>query len=49
MLFFDTRTESWNEVAILPIMPDFSRRVGFYNKQGRSINRFETSVIRYKK
>lgn len=29
MLYFDTRTESWNEIAILPIMPNFSWRVTF--------------------
>lgn len=29
MLFFDTETESWKEIAILPIMPNFSWRIEF--------------------
>ena len=29
MLYFDTRTESWKEIALLPIMPNFSWRVEF--------------------
>ena len=29
MLYFDTSTESWKEIALLPIMPNFSWRVGF--------------------
>ena len=27
MLYFDTRTESWKEIALLPILPNFSYRV----------------------
>ena len=29
MLYFDTRTESWKEIALLPILPNFSWRVEF--------------------
>ena len=29
MLYFDTQTESWKEVALLPILPNFSWRVSF--------------------
>ncbi len=29
MLYFDTRTESWKEIALLPILPNFSYRVEF--------------------
>jgi len=29
MLYFDTRTESWKEIAILPILPNFSWRMKF--------------------
>ncbi|MBR5736147.1 MAG: TonB-dependent receptor plug domain-containing protein [Bacteroidales bacterium] len=29
MLYFDTNTESWKEIALLPIMPNFSWRVTF--------------------
>lgn len=29
MLYFDTRTESWKEIALLPILPNFSWRVNF--------------------
>ena len=29
MLYFDGATETWNEIAILPIMPNFSWRVAF--------------------
>ena len=29
MLYFDTRTESWKEIALLPVMPNFSWRVEF--------------------
>jgi hypothetical protein len=29
MLYFDTRTESWKEIALLPIMPNFSYRIEF--------------------
>ena len=29
MLFFDTRTESWKEIALLPILPNFSWRLSF--------------------
>ena len=29
MLYFDTRTESWKAVALLPIMPNFSWRIEF--------------------
>lgn len=29
MLYFDTRTESWKEIALLPILPNFSYRVDF--------------------
>lgn len=29
MLYFDTRTESWREIALLPILPNFSWRVEF--------------------
>ena len=27
MLYFDTGTESWKEIALLPILPNFSYRV----------------------
>ena len=29
MLYFDTRTESWKEIALLPILPNFSYRLSF--------------------
>ena len=29
MLYFDPATESWKEIALLPIMPNFSWRVEF--------------------
>ena len=29
MLYFDTRTESWKEIALLPILPNFSWRIEF--------------------
>lgn len=29
MLYFDTRSESWKEIALLPILPNFSYRVEF--------------------
>lgn len=29
LLFFDTRTESWKEIALLPILPNFSYKVEF--------------------
>lgn len=29
MLYFDTRTESWKELALLPILPNFSYRIEF--------------------
>ena len=29
MLYFDTRTESWKEIALLPILPNFSYRIAF--------------------
>ncbi|MDO5321214.1 MAG: hypothetical protein Q4F39_02345 [Bacteroidia bacterium] len=29
MLYFDGTTETWNEIAILPIMPNFSYRLAF--------------------
>jgi len=29
MLYFDTRTESWKEIALLPILPNFSYRIEF--------------------
>lgn len=29
MLYFDTRTESWKEIALMPILPNFSWRVNF--------------------
>ena len=29
MLYFDTRTESWKEIALMPILPNFSWRVDF--------------------
>jgi hypothetical protein len=29
MLYFDTRTESWKEIALLPTLPNFSYRVAF--------------------
>lgn len=29
MLYFDTQTESWKEIALLPILPNFSWRVSF--------------------
>ncbi len=29
MLYFDTTTESWKEIALLPILPNFSWRIGF--------------------
>ena len=29
MLYFDTRTESWKEIALLPILPNFSWRIDF--------------------
>ena len=29
MLYFDTRTESWKEIALLPILPNFSWRLDF--------------------
>ena len=29
MLFFDTEKEAWEEIAILPIMPNFSWRIEF--------------------
>ena len=29
MLYFDTRTESWKEIALLPVLPNFSYRVEF--------------------
>ena len=29
MLYFDTSTESWKEIALMPIMPNFSWRVEF--------------------
>ncbi|MBR1488712.1 MAG: TonB-dependent receptor [Bacteroidales bacterium] len=29
MLWFDTRTESWKEIALLPILPNFSWRMEF--------------------
>ena len=29
MLYFDTATESWKEIALMPIMPNFSWRVEF--------------------
>ena len=29
MLYFDTRTESWKEIALLPMLPNFSWRVEF--------------------
>jgi hypothetical protein len=29
MLYFDTSTESWKEIALLPILPNFSWRVEF--------------------
>ena len=29
MLYYDTRTESWKEIALLPILPNFSWRIEF--------------------
>ena len=29
MLYFDSASESWNEVALLPILPNFSYRISF--------------------
>lgn len=29
LLYFDTRSESWRELALLPILPNFSYRVAF--------------------
>jgi len=29
MLYFDSKTESWNELALLPILPNFSYRISF--------------------
>jgi len=29
MLYFDTTTESWKEIALLPILPNFSWRISF--------------------
>lgn len=29
MLYFDTRTESWKEIALIPILPNFSWRLSF--------------------
>lgn len=29
MLYFDTRTESWKEISLLPILPNFSWRIEF--------------------
>ena len=29
MLYFDTATESWKEIALLPILPNFSWRISF--------------------
>ncbi|MBO4657480.1 MAG: hypothetical protein J5639_06880 [Bacteroidales bacterium] len=29
MLYFDAESESWKEIALLPIMPNFSYRVTF--------------------
>ena len=29
MLYYDTRTESWKEIALLPIMPSFNYQVSF--------------------
>lgn len=29
MLYFDTRTESWKEIALLPILPNLSWRIEF--------------------
>ncbi len=29
MLYFDSKTESWKELALLPILPNFSYRISF--------------------
>lgn len=29
MIYFDTKSESWKEIALLPIMPNFSYRISF--------------------